>query len=157
MDRVVIAVQLDAEAGDRLAGFLIPSRRAGSTGLRCDHDHRCDVRIRTRADQCPEMQLQVGTELQPPDERDAISPGCCSPQLRCSIGQVFHRQDDHMVATPTRPFSRRLAVKARFDSPCHHRLVLMFCTLRGSPLAIGATTLPMSTPYLITVSPGLYP
>ncbi len=35
----------------------------------------------------------------------------------------------------------------------YQRLVLMLCTWACSPAAIGATTLPMSTPYLITVSP----
>jgi len=35
-----------------------------------------------------------------------------------------------------------------------HRLVLRLCTRVCSPCAIGATTLPMSTPYSITVSPG---
>ena len=33
-------------------------------------------------------------------------------------------------------------------------LVLTLCTCRCSPLVIGLTTLPMSTPYLMTVSPG---
>ena len=41
------------------------------------------------------------------------------------------------------------------SSPRYQRLVLTLWTCKCSPFLIGATTLPMSTPYLITVSPTL--
>src|SRR5262249_49070387 len=78
--------------------------------------------------------------------------------LRCSIGQVVHRQHDDVVAHAHPAVLAHVASETclrKIDCHSHHRFVLMFCTCACSPRAIGATTLPMSTPYLMTVSPGL--
>ena len=66
-DRVDVAVQLDAEAGDRLAGFLDAVDDAvGPAFLDADHHHRCNVRIAPGTDDGAEEQVEVGAELQAP-------------------------------------------------------------------------------------------
>src|SRR5712671_7834733 len=74
------------------------------------------------------------------------------------------------LRTPTRPFSRRQPENVMFDLPdlrrdlplrlpflamAHHRLVLRLWTCTCSPFLMSATVLPMSWPYLRTVSPFL--
>jgi len=65
-DGLVVAVALDAEAGDRLAGGLdAVDDLLRPPILDADHHHRRHVRIGARADQRAEVQLQVRAELQP--------------------------------------------------------------------------------------------
>src|SRR6185503_20909166 len=123
-----------------------------------DHDHCGDVRIAPGADQCAEMQVEVRAELQAPvwmrDRHHALD--VVLDCLRRGIRQVVDRQYDHVVAHADPPVFAHVPSETRFRKVhSHHRFVLMFCTCACSPLAIGATTLPISTPYLITVSPGL--
>ena len=75
-DRVVVAVQLDAEAGHRLAGRGdAVDDLLGPVVLDADDDDRGDVRIAAGADQRAEVQVEVGAELQPA-VRDAESRAC---------------------------------------------------------------------------------
>src|SRR6476661_8064235 len=68
------------------------------------------------------------------------------------VGQVVDRQHDHVVANADAAVLASIPVEYLLHR--YHRLVLMLWTCACSPLRIGSTTLPMSTPYLITVSPG---
>jgi hypothetical protein len=97
----VVAVKLDAENGDGLAGggdaiddFLRP------LVLDADDDDRRDIGIATGADQRPEVKLEVGAELQA-----AIRMGngdrpldVVRDRLGRGVGKVIDRQDDHVVA-----------------------------------------------------------
>src|SRR5690606_23605981 len=85
------------------------------------------------------------------------------------VGNVVDGQDDDVVAhadasvVAAIPHERsvggndchlELLISLWIYGVCaYQRLVLMFCTWAGSPALMGATTLPMSTPYLKTVSP----
>ena len=159
-DGVVVAVLLDAEVGHRLAG------RGDAVGdllrpavLDADHHHGGDVRVAAGADERAEMQVEVGAELQPPvgmrQRQRALD--VVRHRLGGGVRQVVHRQDEDVVAHADAAVLALVAPESRFREihDAHHRLVLRFCTCVCSPRAIGATTLPMSTPYLITVSPGL--
>src|SRR6476661_6766199 len=67
------------------------------------------------------------------------------------VGQIVDRQHDHVVANADAAVLASIPVECLLHR--YHRLVLMLWTCACSPLRIGCTTLPMSTPYLITVSP----
>jgi hypothetical protein len=100
-DRLVVAVALDAEAGDRLAGrgdavdhLLRPAV------LDADDDDCGDVRVRARADQRAEVQVEVGAELQAPvgvrDRERALD--VVRDRFGGGVGQVVDREDDDVVA-----------------------------------------------------------
>jgi hypothetical protein len=100
-DRRVVAMALDAEAGDRLAGggdavddLLRPAV------LDADHHHRRDVRVAAGADQGAEVQFQVGPELQPAvgvrDRQRALD--VVRHGLGGRVAQVVQRQHDDVVA-----------------------------------------------------------
>ncbi len=78
----------------------MPSTTAASTVLDADHHHRGDVRVRARADQRAEVQLEVGAELQPPvrmrQRHRALD--VVLHRLRRRVRQVVDRQDDDVVA-----------------------------------------------------------
>src|SRR5690606_9382217 len=115
------------------------------------------VRIGAGADQRLEVQVQVRTELQP-----AVGVGDRHRPLDRRrdrfggrVGQVVQRQDDDVVAHAGAPVLATVAPEGGVPVDyCHvgplayQRLVLMLCTWACSPVLIGATTLPMSTPYL---------
>ena len=155
----MVAVPLDAEEGDRLAGggdavghLLRPAV------LDADHDDGRDVRVGAGADQGAEVQIEVGAELQPAvGMRQRQRPlDVVLDRLRGGVGQVVDRQDDDVVAHADAAVLALVAPESGFaEIHVYQRLVLTLCTCRCSPLLIGCTTLPMSTPYLITVSPGL--
>ena len=154
-DRVVVAVQLDAEADDRLAG----GRDAVDDLLRpavldADDDHRRDVRVAAGADQRAEVQVEVGAELQPAvrmrdRERalDVVGDRLAAAFDRSSTGRI-----DDVVAHADAAVLAAVTPEG-LCSMRYHRFVLMLWTWACSPFLIGCTTLPMSTPYLITVSP----
>jgi hypothetical protein len=63
----VIAVALDAEAADRLAGRRdAVDDLLGPAVLDADDDDRGDVRVAAGADQRAEVQVEVGAELSRP-------------------------------------------------------------------------------------------
>jgi hypothetical protein len=100
-DRVDVAILLDGETLDRLAGLGDAlDDLAGPARLDADDDDAGDVRIGAGADQRAEMQLQVGAELQAAigvrDGQRALD--VVGDSLRRRIGQVVHRQDDDVVA-----------------------------------------------------------
>ncbi len=161
LHRLRVAVALNPEIRNRLAGL----RDAIGDALRPavldpDHHHRGDVGIGASADQRAEVKLEIGAELQPPVRmrQSQRALDVVLHRLRRGAGEIVHRKDDHVIAHPHAPVLAPVAPEARpgkVHCHFHHRFVLKFCTWACSPLAIGATTLPMSTPYLITVSPGL--
>ena len=118
--------------------------------------------LRAGADQRAEVQLQVGAELQAAvgmrdGERalDVVRDG-----LGGGVGQVVHRQDDDVVAHADAAVLALVAPESRSSSRsmihvAYQRLVLRLCTCACSPTRDRRDVLPMSTPYLITVSPGL--
>ena len=144
-DRVVIAVQFDAEADDRLAGrgdaiddFL------GPAVLDADDNDRGHVRVAAGADQRAEMQVEVGAELQPPIRMrnrqralDVVGNGFAR-----RVGQIVDRQDDDVIAHADTAILA--AITPEFGLHAYHRFVLMLWTWACCPVAIGATTLPMS-------------
>src|SRR6185503_7548158 len=158
-DGLVIAVAFDAEERNRLAGggdavghLLRPAV------LDADDDGRGDVRIRAGADQGAEVQVEVGAELQPPvrvrQRHGALD--VVLDRLRGGVREVVDRQDDDVITHADAAVLAFVAPESGFaEIHVYQRLVLTLCTWRCSPLPIGFTTLPMSTPYLITVSPGL--
>jgi hypothetical protein len=97
----VVAVLLDAEMRHRLAagadavGDLL---RPGV--LDADHHHRGDVRVGAGADERPEMQIQVGAELQPAVRvRDRErSLDIVLHRLCGCVREVVDRQDEDVVA-----------------------------------------------------------
>ena len=122
----MVAVQLDAEPDDRLAGGLDAVDDAlGPLLLDADHDRRGDVGIAAGADQRPEVKLEVGPELQPPvrmrnGERalDVAGDG-----LGRRVREIVHRQDDDVIAHADAAVVAAIALKCRLHR--HHRLVLM--------------------------------
>ncbi len=100
-DRVVVAVPLDAEADDGLAGGGdAVDDLLGPPFLDADHDHGGDVRVAAGADQGAEVQVEVGAELQPPvrvrDRHRALD--VVRHRLGGGVRQVVERQDDDVVA-----------------------------------------------------------
>ena len=97
----MIAVQLDAEAGDGLAGRRDAVDDAlGPTFLDADDDHRRDIGIGAGANQRPEMQVEIGAKLQPSvgvryrqRSLDVVGDG-----VGGGIRQVVDRQDDDVIA-----------------------------------------------------------
>src|SRR3954465_6745073 len=79
-------------------------------------------------------------------------------RLAGGVGEIVDRQDDDVVAHADAAVLALVAPEARVFQfhDDYQRLVLTLCTCRCSPLAIGFTTRPMSTPYLMTVSPSLW-
>src|SRR6202163_2072734 len=100
-DSVVVSVQLDAEAGDRLArrGDAVDDF-LGPAFLDADDDDRGDVRIASGADQRPEVQIEVGAELQSTvrvrNGHRALD--VVGHRFGCRIGQIVHGKDDDVVA-----------------------------------------------------------
>src|SRR5258706_63653 len=111
---------------------------------------------RRRVDERTEVQVEVGAELQPPvrvrQRHRALD--VVLDRLRGGVGKVVDRNDDDMVAHADAAVLAPVAVESglREVHGAHHRFVLMLCTWACSPTWIGATTRPMSTPYLITVA-----
>ena len=95
MNRVVVAVQLDTEPGDRLAGGPdAVDHPACPLLLDADHHDRGDVRVGARADQRAEVQVEIGAELQPAvgmRERQR-SLDVVGDRLARRIGQVVDRE-----------------------------------------------------------------
>jgi hypothetical protein len=104
------------------------------------------------------MQVQVGAELQPPvrvRQRERALDVVLD-RLRGGVRKIVDRQDDDVVAHADAAVLAFVAPESGFaEIHVYQRLVFTLCTCRCSPLPIGFTTLPMSTPYLMTVSPGL--
>ncbi len=100
-DRVVVAVALDAEADDRLAGGLdAVDDLLGPAVLDADDDDGGDVRVAAGADQGAEVEIEVGAELEPAvgvrdRERalDVVGDG-----FGGGVGEVVERQHDDVVA-----------------------------------------------------------
>src|SRR5205814_8575047 len=118
--------------------------------------HGSDVRIRAGTDQRAEMQVQVGAELQPPigmrQRHRALD--VVLHRLRGGVREIVDRQDDDVVAHADAAVGPLISPESRFvQVHGYQRFVLTLCTCRCSPLAMGFTTLPISTPYLMTVSP----
>ena len=115
-DGFVIAVLLDAEAGDRLAGrgdavddFLRPAV------LDADDDDRGDVGIGAGADQGAEMQFEVFAELQAAigvGQRHRVG-NIVGHGLAGGVGQVVDRQDDDVVAHADAAVFAAIAAKGR--------------------------------------------
>src|SRR6266404_3534756 len=157
LHRLEIAMPFDAEEGHRLPGggdavgdALCPAV------LDADDDGCSDVRIRAGADQRAEVKLEVGAELQASvrvehRERafDVVLDG-----LRRRIGKVVDGQDDDVAAYTDAAVLAHVAGEACFRKiHGYQRFVFRLCTCTCSPLAMGFTTRPISTPYLMTVSP----
>ena len=100
-DGVVIAMEFDAETGDRFAGlgnavdhFFRPAF------FNADHHHGGDVGVGARADDGAEMQVQVGAKLQPAigmrDRNRALD--VVGHGFSGGIGQIVNRQNQDVVA-----------------------------------------------------------
>ena len=92
---------LDAEAHDRLAGGGDAIDHALRPAvLDPDHDDGGDIRIRTRADQGAEVQIEIRAELQPPIRmrQGHHTLDVVRHRLGRRVGQIIHGQDDHVVA-----------------------------------------------------------
>src|SRR5262249_21731918 len=93
---------------------------------------------------------------------DVVSHG-----LARGVGKIIERQDQHMIAgadasalaPPTIEAQAGLRLAAIAPGlvchRSHQRLVLRFCTCTWVPAPASAIILPMSSPYLMTVSPFL--
>ena len=159
----MVAVQLDAEAGHRLAGLGDAVDDAlGPAVLDADHHHGGDVGVGAGADQRAEMQLEVGAELQAAvgmrDRHRALD--VVGDRLARGVRQIVDRQDDDVVAHADAAVLALVALEAGvlqiiWSCVAYQRLVLMLWTWACSPTLIGAIARPMSTPYLITVSSAL--
>jgi len=112
----VIAVQLDAVPGDGLAGL----GDRFDDALRppvfdADHDHRRDVRIRPRANQRTEMELEIRAELQPAvrmrDRQRALH--VVRDRFCRGVRQIIDGKNDHMVADTDAPVLAPVALKSR--------------------------------------------
>lgn len=109
-DGVVVAVQFDAEAHDRLAGGGDAVDHAlGPAFLDADHHHRRHVRVAAGADEGAEVQFQVFAELQAAvgvrqGQRalDVVGDGLGRRIEMSSTGSTMT-----WLRTPTRPLSRR--------------------------------------------------
>ena len=138
-----VAVALDAEADAGLAGLLDAVDDArGPLVLDADHDARRDVGVRARADQRAEMQVEVGAELQPAvgvrDRQRALD--VVGDRLARRVRQIVERQDQDVVPTPTRPFSRRQPWKERLDFDLPFFFVAMEVSLGLAALALPVLT-----------------
>ena len=146
--------------------------RLGPAVLDADHDHGGDVGVGAGADQRAEVQIEVGAELQPAvgmrDRQRALD--VVGDRLAGRVGEIVERQDDDVVAhadaavlappaaeAQVAPDLARLPLLfAAIALPSlHQRLVLRFCTCTCSPTPASATMRPISSPYLMTVSPFL--
>src|SRR5690606_23246928 len=167
-DRIDVAVQFDAEAGDRLArlGDAFDDL-VGPTLLDADHHDGRDIGVAANADQRAEMQVEVGAELQATvgmrQRQGALD--VVGDRLAGGVRQIVERQDDDVIAhanpavlaapaprgviRPAILFVSHDAVLSR----AYQRFVLRLCTWTCSPGAASLTMRPMSSPYLMTVSP----
>ena len=68
------------------------------------------------------------------------------------IGKIIQGKDDYMVPDPHFTVFSRISHKFRYIH-FYHLLVFRLWMCMCSPFLMSATTLPMSWPYLITVSP----
>ena len=148
-----VAVALDAEADDRLAGLGdAVDHPLGPAVLDADDDDGRHVGIGAGADQGAEMQVEVGAELQPAigmrqrqRALDVVGHG-----LAGGIRQIVERQDDDVVAhadaAVLAPPAAEAQVAAWSCGACrwilqpwcvllHQRLVLRFWTCTCSPTA----------------------
>src|SRR5215831_9472336 len=165
-----ITVALDAEADHGLAGFGNAVDHAlGPAVLDADDDDGSHVRVGPGADQGPEEKVEVGAELQPAIgvRQRQCTLDVVGYRLAGGIGKIIERQDDHVVAHAHATVLASPAAKAQVASGTaafavgfgghdlgpHQRLVLRFCTCTCSPAAASAVMRPMSSPYLMTVSP----
>src|SRR5690606_5330457 len=167
-DSVDVAVQLDAEADHRLAGLGDAlDDLVGPALLDADHHDCGDVRIAADTDQRAEMKLEVGAELQPAigmrQRQRALD--VVGDRLGGGIRQIVEREDDDVVshadapvlAPPAHEGEVRPAVCSfshdQFLSRAYQRLVLRLWTCTCSPGFASAIMRPISSPYLMTVSP----
>ena len=143
-----------AGRGDAVDDLLRPAV------LDADHDDRGDVRVAAGADQRAEVQVEVGAELQPAvrmrDRQRALD--VVRDRLGGGVRQVVDRQDDDVVAHADAAVLAPVAQEGGvlLSTPCSTRspaLGLDVVHVRVLALADRRTTLPMSMPYLITVSP----
>ena len=112
----MIAVQLDAEAGDRFAGRRDPVDNAlGPAFLDADDDHCRDIGIGAGANQRAEMQVEIGTELQPAirvrnGQRafDVVPDG-----FGGCVRQIVDRQDDDVITHADSAIVATVTVKFR--------------------------------------------
>jgi hypothetical protein len=100
-DRLEIALLLDRELRDRLAGLADAVGDAlGPARLDADHHDSGHVGVGAGADHGAEMQLQVLAELQAAigvrDRQRALD--VVGHGLAGGVGDVVHRQDEHVVA-----------------------------------------------------------
>ena len=113
----MIAVQFDAETGDRLAGLGDAVHHAlGPAFLDADHHHRGDVRVGARADQRAEMQVEVGAELQPAvrmrDRHRALD--VVGDRLGRGVRQIVDRQNEDVIAHADAAVFAAVAPESRF-------------------------------------------
>src|SRR6266480_2895833 len=166
-DSLHVAVAFDAEGGDRFP------RRGDAVGdpfcpavLDADHHDCGDVGIGTGADQRLEMQVEIRAELQPPVRmrNRERSLDVARHGFARGVGEIVDGQDKDVVSyadatavafvSPECRFAQIHAPTSNETLNCsHQRLVLILCTWACSPTLMGAMVRPMSTPYLITVSP----
>ncbi len=124
-DRVDVAVELDAEAGHRLAGLLDALDDAGGPAvLNADDDDRGDVWIGAGADQRAEMQFEVLAELQTSIgvRNRHRTFDVVGDRLARGIREIVERQNDDVV-------SHTDAVV--LPPPAHERHIRFAVALRG--------------------------
>src|SRR6266568_783391 len=168
-DSFHVAVAFDAEEGHGLPRHGDAVGDAFRPAVLDADDHDCgDIGIGAGADQRLEMQLEIRAELQPPvGMRDCErSLDVVRHRFTGGVGQIVDGQDknvvsyaDATVVAPVSPECRFAQIHAPTSNETlnysHQRLVLILCTWACSPTLMGAIVRPMSTPYLITVSPPL--
>ena len=132
-DGLDVAVLLDREAGDRLAGLRRCRRRCRwvQPGSMPITTHGGDVRVGAGADHGAEMQLEILAELQPAigvrQRHRALD--VVGDRLAGGVGDVVDRQDDDVVADAdaavlAAPGPERVLLGASCRHGSYHRLVL---------------------------------
>ena len=97
----MVAVELDAEAGDGLArGRDAVGDLLRPLVLDADDDDRRDVRVAPGADQRAEVEIEVGAELQPAVRmrNGDRALDVVRDRFRRGVGQIVDRQHDDVVA-----------------------------------------------------------
>ena len=160
-----VTVPFDAEAGDGLAGLGdAVDDAAGPAIFDADHDDGRHVGVGAGADQGAEVQVKVGAELQAAvwmrEGNRALD--VVGNRFAGGVGQVIERQEDDVIAHADAAVlaapadEREVAISLTlfaFGHGAHHFFVLRLWTCTCSPFFASAVTTPMSTPYLMTVSP----
>ena len=112
----MVAMELDAEPGDRLPGSGDALDHApGPAFFDADDNRGGYVRIRAGADQRPKVQIEVRPELQAPigvgygqAAFDVMGDG-----FRGRVRKIVHRQNDNMIAHAGPPVFSRITPESR--------------------------------------------